>query len=42
MEFEKSEASIPEEVVVKAKPDFDFEFSLDDDEDDAPGGDFFL
>ena len=42
--YELSEESIPEEVAapVVAKPDFDFDLSLDDDEEDAPVGDFFL
>jgi hypothetical protein len=42
--FESSPESIPDEVHTPevVKPDFDFDLSLDDDEEDAPVGDFFL
>lgn len=42
--FEASEESIPDEVhaPVVVKPDFDFDLSLDDEDDEAPVGDFFL
>jgi len=44
VEFEASTESIPDEVNAPevVKPDFDFDLSLDDDEEDAPVGDFFL
>ena len=44
VEFEASPESIPDEVYTPevVKPDFDFDLSLDDDEEDAPVGDFFL
>jgi hypothetical protein len=44
VEFEASTESIPDELHAPevVKPDFDFDLSLDDDEEDAPVGDFFL
>ena len=44
VEFEASTESIPDEVYTPevVKPDFDFDLSLDDDEEDAPVGEFFL